>query len=283
MLLSGNLPEVYAGGQEGQGRSPPVHLSDPSLGAEPLPPPELCLAGSADIRADMQREGRGLPVCHAGILHRGYIPGPALSNAELRRGVGSGWEMPPTPCGASAGTHEQPSPPKSVTCVQGWTPRGPGEKVCVVRKHLQPARSPGAQRGGGPGEDRPQVLWAGVQAGRELTRGVCVCAHPCVCPPAFPSPAGKRRAREHQPAPPPCRPRSETALCFLPSTFGELKTVRLPKKMTGTGAHRGFGFVDFLTKQDAKVRAPPTSSPFWPLAGAAEFCAFSLFGSNQPR
>ncbi|XP_046496592.1 probable RNA-binding protein 19 [Equus quagga] len=36
------------------------------------------------------------------------------------------------------------------------------------------------------------------------------------------------------------------------STFGELKTVRLPKKLTGTGSHRGFGFVDFLTKQDAK-------------------------------
>ncbi|XP_028680230.2 LOW QUALITY PROTEIN: probable RNA-binding protein 19 [Erpetoichthys calabaricus] len=36
------------------------------------------------------------------------------------------------------------------------------------------------------------------------------------------------------------------------STFGELKTVRLPKKMSGTGPHRGFGFVDFLTKQDAK-------------------------------
>uniref|UniRef100_A0A8C2TVI5 RNA binding motif protein 19 n=1 Tax=Coturnix japonica TaxID=93934 RepID=A0A8C2TVI5_COTJA len=37
------------------------------------------------------------------------------------------------------------------------------------------------------------------------------------------------------------------------STFGELKTVRLPKKMAGTGSHRGFGFVDFLTKQDAKI------------------------------
>ncbi|XP_010718856.1 probable RNA-binding protein 19 [Meleagris gallopavo] len=39
---------------------------------------------------------------------------------------------------------------------------------------------------------------------------------------------------------------------FIHSTFGELKTVRLPKKMAGTGSHRGFGFVDFLTKQDAK-------------------------------
>uniref|UniRef100_A0A3B4GPF6 Probable RNA-binding protein 19 n=1 Tax=Pundamilia nyererei TaxID=303518 RepID=A0A3B4GPF6_9CICH len=35
-------------------------------------------------------------------------------------------------------------------------------------------------------------------------------------------------------------------------TFGELKTVRLPKKAAGSGSHRGFGFVDFLTKQDAK-------------------------------
>ncbi|XP_077417240.1 putative RNA-binding protein 19 [Vanacampus margaritifer] len=35
-------------------------------------------------------------------------------------------------------------------------------------------------------------------------------------------------------------------------TFGELKTVRLPKKAAGTGSHRGFGFIDFITKQDAK-------------------------------
>ncbi|XP_045891930.1 probable RNA-binding protein 19 [Micropterus dolomieu] len=35
-------------------------------------------------------------------------------------------------------------------------------------------------------------------------------------------------------------------------TFGELKTVRLPKKAAGSGNHRGFGFIDFVTKQDAK-------------------------------
>lgn len=40
---------------------------------------------------------------------------------------------------------------------------------------------------------------------------------------------------------------------FPLSTFGELKTVRLPKKAAGSGNHRGFAFVDFLTKQDAKV------------------------------
>lgn len=34
--------------------------------------------------------------------------------------------------------------------------------------------------------------------------------------------------------------------------FGELKSVRLPQKMSGAGQHRGFGFVDFLTQQDAK-------------------------------
>ncbi|XP_014244006.1 probable RNA-binding protein 19 [Cimex lectularius] len=35
-------------------------------------------------------------------------------------------------------------------------------------------------------------------------------------------------------------------------TFGELKFVRLPKKLVGTGSHRGFAFVEFMTKQDAK-------------------------------
>lgn len=34
-------------------------------------------------------------------------------------------------------------------------------------------------------------------------------------------------------------------------TFGELKAVRLPKKM-GSDQHRGFGFIDFVNKSDAK-------------------------------
>jgi len=34
--------------------------------------------------------------------------------------------------------------------------------------------------------------------------------------------------------------------------FGELKSVRVPKKVGGKDSHRGFGFVDFLTKEDAK-------------------------------
>lgn len=36
------------------------------------------------------------------------------------------------------------------------------------------------------------------------------------------------------------------------SVFGELKIVRLPKKLVGTGPHRGFGFVDFVSRHDAK-------------------------------
>jgi multiple RNA-binding domain-containing protein 1 len=35
------------------------------------------------------------------------------------------------------------------------------------------------------------------------------------------------------------------------ATFGQVKSVRLPKKFDG--GHRGFGFVDFLTKQEAKA------------------------------
>eukprot|EP00106_Octopus_bimaculoides_P015495 XP_014782937.1 PREDICTED: probable RNA-binding protein 19 [Octopus bimaculoides] len=34
--------------------------------------------------------------------------------------------------------------------------------------------------------------------------------------------------------------------------FGELKIVRLPKKMAGTGSHRGFAFVDFVNRREAK-------------------------------
>ena len=37
------------------------------------------------------------------------------------------------------------------------------------------------------------------------------------------------------------------------STFGTLKTVRLPRKQSvGSGEHRGFGFVEFSTKEDAR-------------------------------
>lgn len=36
--------------------------------------------------------------------------------------------------------------------------------------------------------------------------------------------------------------------------FGEIKALRLPKKMTsGPEQHRGFAFIDYVTKSDAKV------------------------------
>ena len=35
-------------------------------------------------------------------------------------------------------------------------------------------------------------------------------------------------------------------------TYGELTAVRLPSKMSGTGSHRGFAFVEFGAKADAK-------------------------------
>ena len=34
-------------------------------------------------------------------------------------------------------------------------------------------------------------------------------------------------------------------------TFGEISAVRLPKKMAGTGEHRGFAFIEFSSKKDA--------------------------------
>lgn len=36
------------------------------------------------------------------------------------------------------------------------------------------------------------------------------------------------------------------------SAFGELQFVRLPKKLQGTGSHRGFAFVEYVNKNDAK-------------------------------
>lgn len=40
---------------------------------------------------------------------------------------------------------------------------------------------------------------------------------------------------------------------FLHRTFGELKSIRLPRKMSvDQETHRGFGFVDFSMKTDAK-------------------------------
>lgn len=36
------------------------------------------------------------------------------------------------------------------------------------------------------------------------------------------------------------------------SAFGDLQFVRLPKKLHGTGSHRGFAFVEFVNQTDAK-------------------------------
>ena len=36
-------------------------------------------------------------------------------------------------------------------------------------------------------------------------------------------------------------------------TFGELSAIRLPRKMAGTGDHRGFAFIDFINVSDAKT------------------------------
>lgn len=44
----------------------------------------------------------------------------------------------------------------------------------------------------------------------------------------------------------------ESEILSLFKTFGEIKAVRMPKKMVGTGSHRGFVFVEYYTKFDAK-------------------------------
>jgi len=43
------------------------------------------------------------------------------------------------------------------------------------------------------------------------------------------------------------------------STFGEIKSVRLPWKRGG-GQHQGFGFIEFLTKEEAKNALEVVSS-----------------------
>ena len=46
---------------------------------------------------------------------------------------------------------------------------------------------------------------------------------------------------------------SKEEVVQLFKTFGEIKAVRLPMKLDGSGEHRGFCFIDFHVKQDAKV------------------------------
>lgn len=42
-------------------------------------------------------------------------------------------------------------------------------------------------------------------------------------------------------------------LLLIFRTFGELKGLRMPKKMVGTGTHRGFAFVEYNSKTEAKA------------------------------
>lgn len=163
------------------------------------------------------------------------------------------------------------------------TPRGPGEEGEPGRQggaECCPSASAACSFPLSPGGEGRWCSELVCRPAGSCMRHVEACVRAFVCPPALPSPTGKHRACEHRPAPSPSADlHSETALCvFLPSTFGELKTVRLPKKMTGTGAHRGFGFVDFLTKQDAKVRGPyPPASPFWAFCRRSSGVLWFLF------
>ncbi|XP_034949464.1 probable RNA-binding protein 19 [Chelonus insularis] len=45
---------------------------------------------------------------------------------------------------------------------------------------------------------------------------------------------------------------NESEITELFKAFGQLKAVRLPKKLVGDEKHRGFGFVEYFTKSDAK-------------------------------
>lgn len=53
---------------------------------------------------------------------------------------------------------------------------------------------------------------------------------------------------------------TQSELRDLFKVFGEIKALRLPKKMVGTGTHRGFCFIEYQTIHDAKV-----SNFIWPL------------------
>ena len=71
------------------------------------------------------------------------------------------------------------------------------------------------------------------------------------------------------PSVPPSQHHCQHCCCCVCSVFGELKSLRIPKKLSGTGTHRGFGFADFLTKEDAKVSAR--------VAHVSVSCAFDVF------
>lgn len=127
-----------------------------------------------------------------------------------------------------------------------------GETTKISHQHLQPDGALPPPSGGQQGEESHACRGARAGCG-EVGSHVHEPGRWVFLQPAIPgNPQGPGPLRPSKP--------SVLNLCCLPfvsSTFGELKTVRLPKKMTGTGAHRGFGFVDFITKQDAKVSTAP--------------------------
>lgn len=187
MLLSGNFPEVYAGGQEGQGWSQPVYLPDPSLGAEPLPPPELCLPGLADIRTDVQRAGTWAQRESLCVIRASCIEDTSQAQPCSMQSSAVGW----VPVGRRRRPRVEPrlahrSSPRLRSLPRVYRaghPVGQGRRGVPGRQRgaeccpsassacsfpLCPAWWRARRR-------RPLVPWAGVQAGRELARGVCAC------------------------------------------------------------------------------------------------------------